>query len=197
LDSARIVSAAREIIHRVGVRGMTMRALAAELGVTTGASYRHLPSRDAVLDEVVNQVMTELPLPEPEVGDWTVRLEQFALAVRTAFFALPGLGPYSLTKSGWPEAGRRTANWVRSVLVEAGYDDDAAKKAQLIFAMIATSALVFEPGSVRLPSEARLGRPAVESDDYAHALRIVLDGLRRELDAGVLTKSGNESAGTS
>lgn len=60
LDKAGITAAAMAELRRGGLRGLTMRSLAARLGVSPGALYNHAASRDAVLAWVQEQVSDEL-----------------------------------------------------------------------------------------------------------------------------------------
>jgi AcrR family transcriptional regulator len=51
-----IADAALLIISTRGIAALTTTALAEELGVTSGALFRHFASRDAILEEVVSRV---------------------------------------------------------------------------------------------------------------------------------------------
>jgi len=75
---AEIAEAALRIIATRGVAALTTTAVAEELGVTSGALFRHYPSRDAILVEVAARVeeilRANIPaadLPPPD------RLERF------------------------------------------------------------------------------------------------------------------------
>ncbi|MDL9981566.1 TetR/AcrR family transcriptional regulator [Microbacterium sp. ASV49] len=52
LDVDRITDAALAVLKKDGLRGLTMRGVAARLGVTPSALYHHVPSRDALLAAV-------------------------------------------------------------------------------------------------------------------------------------------------
>jgi AcrR family transcriptional regulator len=71
---AQITEAALHLIGQNGIAALTMATLAAEVGVTTGALFRHFPSREAILEAVAARVadMTAGSLP----GDTLPPLER-------------------------------------------------------------------------------------------------------------------------
>ncbi|MER7077528.1 transcriptional regulator, TetR family [Saccharopolyspora kobensis] len=56
----RIAAAALEILLAEGVEAVTMRRVAAAVGVTPMATYRHYPNREALLRSVVDRAFAEL-----------------------------------------------------------------------------------------------------------------------------------------
>ena len=60
LTSDDIVDAALGIVESAGITGLTMRKLAAELGVAVTAIYWHVGNRDALLDALVDREMAEM-----------------------------------------------------------------------------------------------------------------------------------------
>ena len=65
LSRDRIVSAAIELADEKGAAGVTMRAVAARLGVEAMSLYNHVPGREALLDGMVDAVFAEIDLPAP------------------------------------------------------------------------------------------------------------------------------------
>ena len=53
LSSNRIVTTARDLADREGLDAVTLRRLAAELGVHVTSLYNHVPTRDAIVDGIV------------------------------------------------------------------------------------------------------------------------------------------------
>ena len=70
---------------------LTMRELAARLGVTHGALYRWVPGRDALFD-LISEVVVErvLPADEPRPNRWRSWLGDLAWAMHDEFLAVPG-----------------------------------------------------------------------------------------------------------
>ncbi|MBI3203308.1 MAG: TetR/AcrR family transcriptional regulator [Polyangiaceae bacterium] len=80
-----LTSAALELIATRGISALTTRALAAHVGITGGAIFRHFPTLDALLDAVVARVETLLAgtLPDEALPP-RERLARFVEARSTA-----------------------------------------------------------------------------------------------------------------
>ena len=88
LDRARVVASLHNLARRVGVRGVTMRDLAAELGAAVPSVYYHVPGKQAALDLLAESVLAEIPVPE--TGPWDSRLIELYCAAREVILAVPG-----------------------------------------------------------------------------------------------------------
>ena len=76
-----IVRAATHLLDEAGADEFSMRRLAAALGVDPMAVYRHLPGRAAILHEVLEAAVAELPLPDPG-SPWQKRVRALCVAYR-------------------------------------------------------------------------------------------------------------------
>ncbi|MCW2525817.1 MAG: putative TetR-family transcriptional repressor [Pseudonocardiales bacterium] len=56
---SQIVAAARAIVESEGADALTMRRLADELGIKAPSLYKHLPGRDAVVAQLVDETLFE------------------------------------------------------------------------------------------------------------------------------------------
>ena len=52
---ARLLAAARDQLVDLGAEGVSMRAIAAQAGVTAGAIYRHFPNKEALLERITHE----------------------------------------------------------------------------------------------------------------------------------------------
>ncbi|WP_051965565.1 TetR/AcrR family transcriptional regulator C-terminal domain-containing protein [Kitasatospora mediocidica] len=68
LTMAAISAAALEIADREGLEALTMRRLAAVMGIRPTSLYRHVAGREELLVEVVDRVLGLVRLPDPELG---------------------------------------------------------------------------------------------------------------------------------
>jgi AcrR family transcriptional regulator len=107
LTRERVVAQALTIIAHDGVQALTMRRLAADLGVVPGALYRHLRNKQQLHDLLLDNVLAEVDLHlDPHLA-WTDQLSLLAHRLRQVLEAHPGvaailktrdpLGPHSLT----------------------------------------------------------------------------------------------------
>lgn len=80
-----LADAALTIIATKGIAALTTRSLAAEVGLSTGAIFKHFSSLDALLDAVVGRVesVLEATFPDPSLPP-RERLERFVEARSSA-----------------------------------------------------------------------------------------------------------------
>ena len=71
-----------------GLEGLTMRRLAQVLDVAPMALYRHVASKDDLVDGLIDLVFAEIELPEAEL-DWKAWMRERAISVRRALVRHP------------------------------------------------------------------------------------------------------------
>jgi len=118
-----IVDAAVTLTERHGVDGWTMQMLATELGWSTGAAYRHLTGKDAILEAVATEVLERVPIPDTGAGTWEERLSELAWATWRHLSKQRWVAQYILSH---PETGafanRLFGAPLVSIFAEAGFD---------------------------------------------------------------------------
>nr|WP_238356340.1 TetR/AcrR family transcriptional regulator C-terminal domain-containing protein [Kribbella italica] len=87
-----VLRAAVVLADREGLKALSMRRLGAELGVEAMTLYHHLPSKDALLDGLVEQLITPLTPPTFQES-WREGMRSYAVDLRTALLAHPNLVP--------------------------------------------------------------------------------------------------------
>lgn len=102
-----IVERAISIADRDGLDGLVMRKLAEELGVGPMTLYRHVPSKEDLIDLMLDEVTGAQDLGALPTGDWVADLRRLADEQRTSFLrhpwqavppARPLLGPHGLRR---------------------------------------------------------------------------------------------------
>ena len=86
-----VVQAAMQVADAEGLAAVTMNAVATRLGFTTMALYRYFPSKEALLDAIVDAGMGSPPRPREPRGDWRGEVAQWARAKRAMLCARPWL----------------------------------------------------------------------------------------------------------
>ena len=88
LTREAVVAAAVSLADRQGLERLSMRALAADLGVEAMSLYNHVRNKDDLIDAMVEAVLAEVERPRPG-PDWRGGLRARAVSMRTAFLAHP------------------------------------------------------------------------------------------------------------
>lgn len=87
-----ILAAALTLVDEHGLAALSMRRLAAELGVDPMSIYHHLPNKAALVSGLVNIVFAEMPLARvTEAGPWDERVRAWVRAYRDLAEAHPHL----------------------------------------------------------------------------------------------------------
>ncbi|HEX7095878.1 MAG TPA: TetR/AcrR family transcriptional regulator [Acidimicrobiales bacterium] len=82
MSPERIIDAARRMIEADGVEALSMRKLAAELGVAPTAIYWHVGGRDDLLRAVLDQLIREAPPIRARGSTSRARVASVARAIR-------------------------------------------------------------------------------------------------------------------
>src|SRR5215211_8330709 len=81
LSRERVLQAAIAVADAAGVRALTIRSLAAKLGVKPMSVYYYFANKSEILDGIVDVVFSEIDLP-PEDGDWRSEIRRRAHSAR-------------------------------------------------------------------------------------------------------------------
>jgi AcrR family transcriptional regulator len=84
-----IVTAAIGLLDREGLAALSMRRLAEELGTGAASLYWHVGSKDGLLDLVLDQIIGEAKIPDPDPAHWQEQLKQVARDQRAASLRHP------------------------------------------------------------------------------------------------------------
>jgi AcrR family transcriptional regulator len=106
LTRGRVVAEALAVIAKDGVHALTMRGLAARLGVVPGALYHHVRNKQQLHDLVLDDILAEVDYHLDPSLAWTEQLKVLAHRLRAVLERHPGvaavlkardpLGPHSL-----------------------------------------------------------------------------------------------------
>jgi AcrR family transcriptional regulator len=124
LTHAQIATAALAVIDRDGLAALSMRAVAAELGMSTMGLYRYLDDRQQMEELVVEQVLGGVDTTPPAGRPWAEQLAVLAERVRDAVAAHPAVVPLTMTYRHTSPSSLRWSETVLGVLTTAGIDGE-------------------------------------------------------------------------
>ena len=157
LSRQRVVAAALDLIDTEGLGALSMRRVGQRLDVEAMALYSYLPSREKLLDAVVDSVVDQLwddpqVQVQPEDG-WQDYLRRLAHGVRRLAIAHPRAFPLVATRppeAPWIRPPLRSLRWVEtflSALRSQGFDDDAVLYTYRAFSSFLLGHLLLEAGA--------------------------------------------------
>ena len=110
-----VVQAAIAIADEKGLAALTMHALAERLGFTTMAVYRYFPSKEALIDTIVDAALGSPPHRNGAKGNWRQDVKDWAHAKRAMLCSRPWLAelpfvaaPHGPNWLSWHEAFLQT-----------------------------------------------------------------------------------------
>ena len=135
LTRERIVHAAVELIERHGADALSMRAVAAELGVAVMSLYNHVPNKAALMEGVAAYVVAGLDTVPSGTGEWGEEARALVRAFRTAAHEYPHAMRVVLTHSIDSPAASRLAERALALAAEAGFE--GATAVRIVHALMA------------------------------------------------------------
>ena len=154
LSRERIVEGALAYIDAHGLPGLTMRRLGVELGVEAMALYRYVPSKEDLLDAVVESLVAgvradAVVIDAPQVG-WQDFLQRLAHGVRRMALAHPKAFPLVASRPAeapWLRPPLRSLDIVETFLaglLQEGFSDAAAIEAYRAYSSFLLGHLLLE-----------------------------------------------------
>ena len=199
LTRSMILRAALAIVDRDGVDGLSMRRLSDALGRDPVMLYRHVPSKAAVLDGVVEMVFERLSL-DTTSRNWAAALRKLAHDFRDVARAHPNVVPLLVTRPLATPLGMRPQGILRqledvlALLTGAGFTGvDAVHVYRALFGFLYGHVLTELQEIVERPEETdhvlRLGLHRLPISEFPHLRDLAptwasYDGLA-ELDRGL------------
>jgi AcrR family transcriptional regulator len=219
LTRERVLKGALAVADSGGLQSLTIRSLAAELGVKPMAVYYHVAGKDEILDALVDMVFGEIELPVPG-RDWRPEMSRRAHSAREVLarhrWAIGLLesrsrpGPANLRHHDTVIATLRTAGFSAAMtahayaLIDSYVYGFALQEASLPFEGPDGVGEVSEPimqlmSAGEYPHLVEMAtsyylQPGYDfADEFRFGLDLVLDGLERSLAPHGSTRSASGS----
>ena len=187
-----IVQAAVEIVRAGGYEEMTIRSLAAELGVAPMSLYRHIRDKDDLLAEVVDRLLAPAWRPSAAEDDWQAWLIEAAAKLRHFLVAQPAALHVYLSHPVASPAAIERMNTMLDVLRRTGADEETARRAYgalhtytIGFAALEASRAGWVPDSGQDSNRLACQLAAyTTTEQFIDGLRYLLEGIGRNAGTG-------------
>jgi AcrR family transcriptional regulator len=164
LSRERVVAEALAIIAADGAQALSMRALAAHLGVVPGALYRYVRGKEQLHDLVLDAVLGETDCRTNAGEPWTLQIATLARRLRSVLESHPGTAALLKTRDPLSPTSLDLAEAFLTPLLAAGLP---GREAALAFRVIYDYTLGFALADPTSPAEQRLRDTATR--EHLHA----------------------------
>ncbi|MFI9847631.1 TetR/AcrR family transcriptional regulator [Nonomuraea sp. NPDC051941] len=189
LSRERVLAAAVVLADAEGIKALTMRRLAADLDVEAMSLYYYLPSKEALLDGVVETVIMEIHDAVGRLdttGDWRTRLRQQFLAARQVMLRHPWVPGLLGSRRIIPASVYAYYDGIVGTLVGAGFSYHLAHRALHAFGSMPLGFVqeIFSPASAGGSMEADVAEAdlAAMTEALPHLTAMVATGLHDVTD---------------
>jgi AcrR family transcriptional regulator len=164
LSRELICERALEIIDEVGLQALSMRMLAAALGVKASSLYHHFASRDELMTGVAEFLYHQLGRP-PEGGDWAEQVKSMFVQLLDFIETHPNAAPLLIRDLAFSEVAEQRANAVMGLASRVGLDrvTSAALLGNLVALLVGHTLLL--PWSL----DENMGTAVSDADNDMHA----------------------------
>ena len=186
ISQADIVGSAFEILEQKGFAAVSVRGVAAALGLTPTAMYTYFPSKNALLRAMVEQVLSTLDLDAASDAAVPWRDRVHALAAELRARLAEHTGAIVLVTSGpldGPHARALTESLIAGFTSERMPLADAARAAHAVRAQV-LGAAALDAAERADGASVAAERTALWTEDTAHPLTEAAESLEADDDAG-------------
>lgn len=158
LTQAQVLSAARSLLADQGFVALTMRALAERLGVVPNTLYSYVASKDALIDDVLDDVLAEVRTPDVDSEDPRRGLEIVMASTYDVLLANRELVPIYLARQGarGPNA-QHLGEVIITLLGRTGVTGRPAREALRVLVVFTIGFAAFTSGGPLGPDDASAG----------------------------------------
>ena len=164
LTRERVVAEALAIVATDGAQSLSMRALAARLGVVPGALYRHVRGKEQLYDLILDAVLGEVDCRADRARPWPGQVAALARRLRAVLENHPGVAALLKTRDPLSPASLALAEAFLAPLHAAGFP---GREAALAFRLIYDYTLGFALADPTSPAEQRLRDTATREQLHA------------------------------
>src|SRR5690606_20108191 len=141
-----------------GIGALSMRRVAARLGVTPMALYNHVSGKSDLIAAVVDTVLGDLDLPAPD-APWKQRLRGVFLGLRRQYLRHPNALPLVVASTTVSPAQLLPMETALQALADAGLPPDRARAAWTALIGLTNGHVAYQLRGHLTPEAARTAAP--------------------------------------
>lgn len=126
LAAHSVIDAALALADAEGLEALTIRRLAADLGVTPMAIYWHVRNKDELLEGVAARLLEDVARPETGEALWRDQLRSVLASLLDVLRAHPAAAPLVATRTVATEHGLQLTETLLGIFRRAGFSPDEA-----------------------------------------------------------------------
>ena len=169
-----IVAAAIGLLDREGLAALSMRRLAEELGTGAASLYWHVGSKDGLLDLVLDEVIGEGKVPDPDPDRWQEQLKQIARDQRAASHRHPWVVRVSIGRIPMGPNALRYSERILAILRAGGLPPRLAVQGYLLLIATINGFTIDETGVEDTPSPGGSALPS-NAEDHQQVANMARD----------------------
>lgn len=187
LDADEIVAAAVEIFREQGLDAVSMRSVAARLGVSPVPLYSRVGNKEALVEAIADHLLVDL-VPDPADGEpWTVYAGRWAAQLRDRLRRTHDQRLILVTeRAAYVDASKPLV----AAMLDAGFATDAAVQACRMIMWATIGFVAMERAAATPPPRPRLAvrsggdpdgvGPAEADELFTMQLRYLIEGIERD-----------------
>ena len=176
-----VVAAAVAIADREGVEALTIRAVAAAIGLTPMAIYRHVRDKDELLDRVVDAVASGIGDVEA-TGTWREKVVALLRGCREVLLAHPGVASLAVSRPTPVPGVARFFDRVIEAFEEGGFDGVEAVRALDTTLMFVFGSVLWQIPRSHTERERLIGAAVADPHHNRHIVEHGAELARRDPD---------------
>jgi len=178
---ADIVERAIGVLDQYGLADLSMRRIAAELGVQPSALYHHFANKQSLLAAVADEILERGSHEIDPAGDWDERIVDQCRVLRNAMLAYRDGSELISTVHAFGLGVRVPHGELTDAVRSGGFDDSFARSAATTILHFVFGHVSYEQLSLQAHSDGAVDGALPDgdaTDEFALGLTLIVDGIR-------------------
>ncbi len=176
-----VIDRALAVLDEYGLESLTMRRLAAELGVQPSALYHHVPNKQTLLAAVADEIVRRGRRPR-RAEAWDRRAVELCAELRDAMLAFRDGAEVVVTAHTFGLGAEDPVSRLRQALQEGNLPEELLDVATRTLLHLVFGHTTEEQTALQATSAGAIDRPPRAAADFERGIELVLDGLRSKVD---------------